>query len=230
MADNLTLPATSSVILTDDCTTGHAQIIKLAIATDGNAALIPADGDGLLVNLGVNNDIVGNVPHDGEDVGYPVKIGARAVGMGSNPTAVAAEDRTDLLATRAGILYTIGGHPNVLTYGHSAITTAVTDSALISVSAGTRIVVTRISVTLDSASTVFPAVRIGFGTASVPALGNAGILLAHGGIPAGGGMTIGDGSGILAIGASDEDLRITTTGNATGGGLQVTVSYFTTAA
>ena len=52
MADNLTLPATSAVILTDDCTTGHAQIIKLGESTNGGAGLIPASTtDGLSVNL-----------------------------------------------------------------------------------------------------------------------------------------------------------------------------------
>lgn len=43
MADNIALPATGVNALTDDCTTGHAQIVKLAISTDGSATLIPAD-------------------------------------------------------------------------------------------------------------------------------------------------------------------------------------------
>jgi hypothetical protein len=51
MADTVTLPGTGAVILTDDCTTGHAQVMKLAISTDGSATYIPADGtDGLKVN------------------------------------------------------------------------------------------------------------------------------------------------------------------------------------
>ena len=58
MADNVAITAGSGTsILTDDCTTGHAQIVKLAIATDGSATLIPADSGGLLVNLGTNNDV-----------------------------------------------------------------------------------------------------------------------------------------------------------------------------
>lgn len=308
MADNIQITAgTGTTILTDDCTTGHAQIVKLAISTDGSATLLPGNAtDGLLVNLGANNDVtvtgtvtanlaagtnnigdvdvlsivpgtgatnlgkaedaahadgdvgvmmlgvVNNTPsavtgdyaalslgtngglmisgctaHDAVDAGSPAKIGAKAIAHGANPTAVAAADRTDLYANRAGVLFTIGGHPNTVTYAHSAITTAVTDTALVTVATGLKIVVTRISVTLDSASTVFPSVRIGFGTANVPALGNAGVLAAHGGVPAGGGFTIGDGSGILGIGADDADLRITTVGNATGNGLQVAVSYFT---
>lgn len=170
----------------------------------------------------------GSVAHDGVDAGNPIKIGARAIAHGTNPTAVAAADRTDLLANRAGIPFFIGGHPNVVAHAHSAITTAVTDTAMgPTLSAGTKMVVTQLQVTLDNASTVFPSVRIGFGTASVPALGNAGVVAAHGGVPAGGGFSKGDGSGILAIGGDGEELRITTVGNATGNGLQVTFSYYT---
>ena len=60
MADNVTVTdgAYTADVLTDDCTTGHAQIVKLAISTDGSATLIPANGtDGMLVNLGANNDV-----------------------------------------------------------------------------------------------------------------------------------------------------------------------------
>jgi hypothetical protein len=118
----------------------------------------------------------------------------------------------------------VGGHPTTVTLKHTTITTAVTDAAIITISTGSQIVVTRLTVTLDNASTVFPTVLIGFGTANTPT--TTGVLAAHGGVPAGGGFTIGDGSGILGIGADNEDLRVTTTGNATGNGLQITVSYY----
>lgn len=61
MADGIAITAgTGTTILTDDTGAGgHAQIVKLAISTDGSATLLPADGtDGLLVNLGANNDVV----------------------------------------------------------------------------------------------------------------------------------------------------------------------------
>jgi hypothetical protein len=53
MADNVQITAGSgTTILTDDCTTGHAQIFKQAISTDGSATLIPADAtNGLLVDV-----------------------------------------------------------------------------------------------------------------------------------------------------------------------------------
>lgn len=53
IADNVVLNAGSGGVtaLTDDCTTGHAQIVKLAISTDGSATLIPATAAaGMLVD------------------------------------------------------------------------------------------------------------------------------------------------------------------------------------
>ncbi len=53
MADGISITAGSgTVVATDDCGgAGHAQVFKLAIATDGSATLIPADAtDGLRVN------------------------------------------------------------------------------------------------------------------------------------------------------------------------------------
>lgn len=218
-ADGVDITAGSGTkILTDDTGAGgHAQVVKLAISTDGSATLIPADGDGLTVQ--------GNIAHDTGDAGKPVKVGAVAIAHGTNPTAVTAADRTNLYANRAGVLFTIGGHPNVVTLKHTNITTAVTDTAIVTISTGLKIVVTRLTVTLDTASTVYPSVLIGFGTATTPT--TTGVLAAHGGVPAGGGFTIGDGSGIIGVGADNEDLRVTTVGNATGNGLQITVSYYT---
>ena len=60
MADGVAITAGSgTTILTDDTgASGHAQVVKLGISTDGSATLIPADGtNGMLVNLGANNDV-----------------------------------------------------------------------------------------------------------------------------------------------------------------------------
>jgi hypothetical protein len=165
----------------------------------------------------------GDVAHDATDAGNPVKIGARAVAHGTNPTAVAAGDRTDLLASRAGIPWVIGGHPNVVSLEY-ATTGAQTDTAIVSVSAGTKIVVTQLQLLADNANTAFPSVRIGFGATNTPT--TTGVVLSHPGVPAGGGVSRGDGSGILGIGGDGEDLRITC-GAPTGGSLRVLVSYYT---
>jgi hypothetical protein len=61
MADNVAITAGSGTGIATDEVSGtfeHVQLFKLAIATDGSRTLVPADGtDGLLVNLGTNNDV-----------------------------------------------------------------------------------------------------------------------------------------------------------------------------
>src|SRR5574343_1712844 len=150
MADNETT-GTGKTVATDKVTySGDAyqnvQLVRFVQVTgsEGSKTVVALPGDatnGLLVNLGANNDVVlgGDVAHDTADSGNPVKIGAKAIAHGTNPTAVAAADRPDLYANRAGVLFTIGGHPNVVTLKHTTITTAVTDAAIITVSAGTKI-------------------------------------------------------------------------------------------
>jgi hypothetical protein len=95
MADNIDItPGTGKTILTDDCTTGHAQIIKLAIATDGSATLIPADGtDGLLVNLGANNDVAATLAAETTKVIGTVNVAAaQTIGLAAG-TAYAGKVR-----------------------------------------------------------------------------------------------------------------------------------------
>lgn len=59
MADGVAITAGSgTTIATDDAgASGHVQIVKLARSTDGSATPLTADADGLLVNLGTNNDV-----------------------------------------------------------------------------------------------------------------------------------------------------------------------------
>lgn len=166
----------------------------------------------------------GTVIHDDPDSGSPVKIGHKAIAHGTNPTAVAANDRTDWYANRHGIPWVMGGHPNINTI-RLQFTAAQTNVAVITVSTGSKIVVTGLTFTLDNASTVFPSVLIGFGTSTTPTTSS--VVAAHGGVPAGGGFSRGDGSGIIGVGADDQDLRITTVGAATGNGCELVVTYFT---
>lgn len=179
-----------------------------AVKTDGSAVTQPVSGD---------------VAHDGIDSGNPVKVGMRAIAHGTNPTAVAAADRTDWLANRAGIPFVIGGHPNVISL-ELAVTAAQTDVAIVTVSSGTKIVVTQLMIVTDNANTAFPQCRVGFGATNTPT--TTGVIGTHPALPAGGGFTRGDGSGILGVGGDGEDLRITC-GAPTGGSLRVLVSYYT---
>lgn len=168
-------------------------------------------------------DVEGTIAHDGVDSGKPVKIGYKAVAHSTNPTAVAEGDRTDGYANRHGVPFYIGGHPNIVAL-RATYTAAQTDVALVTVATGLKIVVTQIQVTVSNATTATPSVIVGFGTVNTPT--TTGVVLAHPGIPGGGGVSRGDGSGILGIGADDADLRITIS-VPTGGTLDVVVSYFT---
>jgi hypothetical protein len=150
--------------------------------------------------------------------------GNLAVSSSAAPDSTGAGTAVIGIANRNRVPFVIGGDPGVITVKHTTITTAVADAAIVTIATANKIVVTRISVTLDNASTVFPTLLIGFGTATTPT--TTGVLVAHGGVPAGGGITVGDGSGILGVGADNEDLRVTTTGNATGNGLQIVVTYY----
>jgi len=58
MSDDVAITAGSGTsIATDDCTSGHVQVVKLAYSADGTRTHVPADADGVLVNLGTNNDV-----------------------------------------------------------------------------------------------------------------------------------------------------------------------------
>lgn len=221
--DVLTVPADPFGVNADAASATGSISAKLRfIAATG----IPITGDALTALQLLDDTVLADDAAFNVGSSKVTMAGMMAVPHGSAPDPADSFDAVVPLANRHRVQFTIGGHPNIVSYTHAAITTAVTNTALITTSAGSKIVVTAITVTLDNASTVFPSVRIGFGTASVPALGNAGIILAHGGVPAGGGVNRGDGSGIIGIGGDDEDLRITTVGNATGNGLQVTVNYY----
>lgn len=196
---------------------------------DGNGTLYTASleelGDGSFAPK-----VGGNVAHDAADEGAPVKMGGRALAHGSNPTAVAAGDRTDWLFNRHGIPFMIGGHPNVLTRGHTISDSngAQTDTSLLTVSSGTKIAITRMTAICDNANTGDVAVVIGFGDASPPdpTLTGADGIIVNGSFDGGAGVTIGDGSGIIAIGGDGQDLRLTCDDPA-GGNLRITYSYFT---
>jgi hypothetical protein len=176
--------------------------------------------------------ISGGTPHDAVDSGNPIKMGAKAVELKADPTAVAAADRTDLYATREGQLFTIGGHPNTITRSSlvAAGDGAQTDNDALTdpVAANNAVVLTRLSITCSNANSVDVDCRVGFGTANVPTpalAGVAGMVHDFRAIPPGGGITIGDGSGIIGIGASNEELRFTCS-VPTGGHITLSATFF----
>ena len=170
------------------------------------------------------SNTAGDIAHDGVNSGNPVQIAVEAIAHGTNPTAVAAADRTKLYANRAGIPFVIGGHPNIKTV-RQTFTTGITDDSTMTgtIAAGTKVVVTQLMVTMDNANTVFPSVLIGFGATNTPT--TTGVLASHPGVPAGGGFSRGDGSGMLGVGADGEEVRVTTVGTVTAG--HIVMSYYT---
>ena len=226
MADNVPITAGSGTsIATDDVGGVQYQRVKVTYGTDGSAT--DASSTNPLPVAGV-----GNVAHDAVDSGAPTKIGAKAIAHGSNPSAVAAADRTDLYANRHGVLFVIGGHPNTITRSTRIADSdgAQADLAIsAAVAAGAKAVVTAISVTCDAGNTNPVAIKVGFGSASIPgdsATGASGVLLDHEGIAPGSGIVIGSGAGILGVGADDEEVRFTCE-DPVGGFVIVTISYFT---
>lgn len=175
--------------------------------------------------------VSGDVAHDTTDAGEPVKIGMKAVALKANPTEVAAGDRTNWYADVSGVPFVLGGHPNILTQALQVTDAdgAQTDTAIITAGANVAIVVTKVSVMVDSATTNVGgvSVRIGFGTANTPAVDAAQTLLFHPGIAAGSGVVEGTGAGIIGIGASNEDVRVTCEDPASGS-ISIIVTYFTT--
>lgn len=157
--------------------------------------------------------------------------GANAVAFGAAPDAADAGDAVALISNRHRILFTLGGHPNVKSSTWNATGAATDDNIMATIAGGTKYGITKVTVTLDEATTVGVAVRIGFGTANVPALGASladavdDILLSHPGLVPGSGMSIGDGSGLLGVGGDGAELRITCEAP-TSGRLDVTVTWF----
>lgn len=219
--DVLSLPATP---------TGDNRIGRVKLTDDTLVAgLVDETGASAVDALAVG----GGTPHDSVDSGNPIKVGARAVAHGANPAAVAAADRSHLVCNRHGVPFVIGGHPNTISGSVriSDATGAQTDAAVIAgtIAAGTKVAVTAITATCSRANTVNVAVKIGFGTANVPAdstTGASGVLLDHDGIAPGSGVSVGNGAGILGVGGDGEEVRLTCD-DPVGGSVIVTMSYFT---
>ena len=221
------LPTGASTLAEQQSQTTHLATIA-GDTTDIEAAVEIMDDWDNIASDGAS--VSGDVAHDTADAGEPVKMGGKAIDIGANGTDVSANDRVNAYFLRSGQQLILGGHQNIITknLNVSDADGAQTDTALVTVSAGTAIVVTMIQVYLDAATTATGGVqaRIGFGTANTPALDAAGVIFSHSGIAAGSGSVIGNGGGIIGMGASNEDLRLTCE-DPTGGNLDIIITYFT---
>lgn len=172
--------------------------------------------------------VQGDVAHDTADAGNPVLLGGRGVNHAATPTPVDSADRVRWLFNRHGIPFVLGGHPQIKC-GVFSVTTSKSQNAIIAAQGtNTRIVVTQCHVTLDGSDTNIVAVAVGFGVgATVQATQAYGRILSHSGLTAGGGIVVGDGSGIIGIGGKNESLDITC--DAPSNGMLVGFTYFTIA-
>lgn len=229
MADNVTLPAqgtgSSTPIVASDELTYSGDTAKVQVIRQVHVS--GSEGSKTLTEVAVIDDAAVTPGTHGV-----VLQGRQAVAMGANPDALDADDGGFGIQTRHRQQFVIGGHPNAKTATYNTTASQTDDTLMAAIAGGTKYAVTALAVTLDEACTVGVAVRIGFGTANVPALGSSGadavddILLYHPGMVPGGGMTRGDGSGILGVGGDGAELRITCEAP-TGGTLGVMITYFT---
>lgn len=118
----------------------------------------------------------------------------------------------------------VPGHPQTKTL-RQVYTSAQIDAVVVSNGGGSQLYITKQSAMLSAyqATNFGVPVRIGLGTANTPTTDQ--VVLVHPGIAPGSGVVEGNGAGIIAIGASDEDLRITC-GTPFSGQLEVLTTYF----
>lgn len=131
MADGVAITAGSgTTIATDDTgASGHVQLVKLAISTDGSATLTPNDGTaGLKVDLGADNDVTiaagassiakaEDVASAGADVGIP----AMAVRKATPANTSDLDGDYEMLQMSAGRLWASATIDAALPAGTNAI-------------------------------------------------------------------------------------------------------------
>lgn len=205
------------------CNVSNTVTVGSHAVTNAGTFAVQMDGSALTALQLIDDPVFA------DDTGFTVgtskvmMAGVNVVAHGSNPDAADANDAAAIIANRHRVPFVIGGHPNVITL-EQATTGSQTDVAVVTISTGSKIVVTQAQFVTDNANTAFPQARLGFGTANTPT--TTGVVLTHPGLPAGGGISRGDGSGMLGVGADNEDLRITN-GAPTGGSIRTIVSYYT---
>lgn len=212
--------------------TSNIELFGLALPSASGAVRVDANNPLPVITTTTSSiTAVGNVGHDSAATGNPLTMGLTAVAFGTNPTGVTAGDVSRLYGNRAGVVFTLGGHPNAFSI-EAQVQDAdgpQTDVALVTCGAGCKVIVTFAKATCDPDNTGDIGIRVGLGTANVPAgshTGTAGVVLANDGILPGGGEVSGNGGGIIGVGADGEDLRYTSEDPA-GGSCNVIVKGFT---
>lgn len=130
MSDDVTIDNGSGTdydVATDDDGSGnHVQIVKLAYSADGGRTPIPADADGLLVNLGANNDVTVTGTVTATASGDHTVVGKAADGaaVSGNPVLIAGQDGTNVQSIKTDSSGEL--QVDVLTMPSTAVTNAGT--------------------------------------------------------------------------------------------------------
>lgn len=164
----------------------------------------------------------------------PVQIQGNAASGATpgNPVLVSAlsgsvQQSLAVSTVNGGLRVTPSGYTSSVAWG-SSVNLAVTNTALVTVASGTRIVLHRANFLCGSTVSAAVTVSLGFATATLPSSG-AGLIWAGMVTSASSFQGLQDGAGfpnVLGVGASDEDLRLTMT-VPTGGACTVSLTYST---
>ena len=159
MADDITYTSASPAgppdaikqVTDEHVTRGHMPVFKLAYSADGDATLVPATANGLVVN--------GNVAHDAADAGNPQKVGGKA--RTADPTAVSASDRVDAYFDTSGRIVTApySLHENLVSGATSVITGTTTTEVIAAAGSGVRNYINQLTV-VNADATVGTVVAI----------------------------------------------------------------------
>jgi hypothetical protein len=227
----------SATAIPADATNGLYVDLKRFLTPNGDA-LVDDTNDALRVHVIADSVSGATATDDGEIAADTASCAVaiapqyvKGVAHGTNPTGITANARVLAIANRAGIPFTMAGHPNLITKTFTVADSddAETDVAITgAIGAGTKVIVTYIKAKTSPANSGNTTLRVGFGTANTPAAalaGTTGLLLdaTYGAFQ---GETVGTGSGIVGIGADGEELRFTCSDPA-GGHLYLTVCYYT---
>ena len=165
--------------------------------------------------------VQGPVASGAASTGNPVLTGALS---GSNLTALT------MSPVNSGLETSPAGRTAVVTITSAVTATgasAPTDSAMVTVAAGTRVVVYRVVILCGSTVSTAVTATMGFGTATIPSVTGKIASMPATTASAFQGYTDNPGyPNIIGMGASDEDLRLTMSAP-TGGQCTVSVTYTT---
>lgn len=222
---------------TDTITWGTTIIAAQTVTSSGGPTSLTSGVTSNYIRLRCTTPIVGSGSVQFRVMGWQISPSSGSVTQGTSPwvmsctsencTVRVVDSNGDPILNDDIAFVTPTGYTTTVTIS-SSNTVAVTDNAIVTVSAGTRIVVNQIQFTCNASTSAKVTFSIGFGTSTLPTSG-AGLIWEDIETTATTLSGISKGSGwpnVVGFGASDEDLRVTHT-VPTGGSCSTSVTYRT---